>query len=118
MLVKLEELDVEKKRVSLSVQTPKADLSGIIQVPREKWLQGVVQSVTNFGLFVRPAGFEVVGTSFPSFSSANLVCLLTSSSFSSSFFSRFGQTKSYSTQTCGYLKGTRTNPFHRRQKSH
>lgn len=28
---------------------------------RNRWIQGVVQSVSNFGLFVRPAGYDMVG---------------------------------------------------------
>ena len=33
-------------------------LSGIAS---SKWLNGVVQSVSNFGIFVRPAGYEMTG---------------------------------------------------------
>ena len=36
-------------------------LSGIAS---SKWLNGVVQSVSNFGIFVRPAGYEMTGKTY------------------------------------------------------
>ena len=33
-------------------------------VSSDKWLQAIVQKVTDFGLFARPAGFDTAGTHY------------------------------------------------------
>lgn len=47
--------------LSMRGTTGRADVSGFVETSPNKWFQGVVQSVTNFGLFVRPAGNDAVG---------------------------------------------------------
>lgn len=68
--VSIEEMNQEKKKMTLSMKSSGTggavgssggvgdSLSG---VPSGKWLQGVVTSVSNFGLFVRPAGQDTIG---------------------------------------------------------
>lgn len=47
-----------------------------LDISPEHWLQGQVQSVTNFGLFVRPADHDLVGTSFALWTLANVYLLI------------------------------------------
>jgi hypothetical protein len=42
--------------------TPAEEMQELSQTPPKKWLQAVVQRVTPFGLFVRPANYDVTGT--------------------------------------------------------
>ena len=42
----------------------RADVGAISSVASSKWLNGVVQSVSSFGIFVRPAGYEMTGKMF------------------------------------------------------
>ena len=60
-MVKIEEINVEGKKLVLSMKSNRADVSAFQGVGSDKWIQGVVQSVSNFGLFVRPAGYDSVG---------------------------------------------------------
>ena len=39
----------------------RAEVGSFSEVDQKKWITGVVQSVSNFGLFVRPAGAEATG---------------------------------------------------------
>ena len=40
----------------------RASVGALSGMDSSKWLNGVVQSVSNFGIFVRPAGYEMTGT--------------------------------------------------------
>lgn len=63
--VKIDEVNIEGKKLVLSakfdnrISTPSASSN----FAAEKWIQGVVQSVTSFGIFIRPAGFDNTGIS-------------------------------------------------------
>ena len=64
--VKIEELGVDGKKLVLSMRGVGGALDGagasaFSSIPNTRWIQGVVQSVTGFGLFVRPAGFDATG---------------------------------------------------------
>ena len=53
---------MEKNKITLSSRfRDEAVDPENLKIDKEKWVQGVVQSATNFGLFVRPAGSETVG---------------------------------------------------------
>lgn len=39
----------------------RADVGALSGIASSKWMNGVVQSVSNFGIFVRPAGYEMTG---------------------------------------------------------
>ena len=39
----------------------RASVGALSGMSSAKWLNGVVQSVSNFGIFVRPAGYEMTG---------------------------------------------------------
>ena len=39
----------------------RASVGALSGMSSSKWLNGVVQSVSNFGIFVRPAGYEMTG---------------------------------------------------------
>lgn len=41
----------------------RASVENFVTVPHDRWLQGSIQSVSNFGIFVRPAGSDAVGMS-------------------------------------------------------
>lgn len=64
ILVKIEEINVETKKLVLSARVDNridvSTRSTLVAAP-ETWLQGVVQRVTNYGLFIRPAGYDVQG---------------------------------------------------------
>ena len=66
--VQIEEMNQEKKKMTLTMKsagTASGGSSGtgdsLANVPANKWMQGIVTSVSNFGLFVRPAGQDMVG---------------------------------------------------------
>merc|ERR1719502_1458816 len=68
--VSIEEMNQEKKKMTLTMKSAGtgggAASSGgagdsLPGVPANKWMQGVVTSVSSFGLFVRPAGQDVIG---------------------------------------------------------
>lgn len=59
--VKIEEVNVANKKLVLSMKTNRADVSAFTGVASDKWLQAIVQKVTDFGLFARPAGFDTAG---------------------------------------------------------
>jgi len=63
ILVKIETVNVEAKKLVLSMKSEigRADVSQFSDISQEKWLQGVIQSVSSFGIFVRPAGYDAVG---------------------------------------------------------
>jgi len=43
------------------MKSVRADVSAFIDLEPTSWMQGTVQSVSNFGMFVRPAGFDASG---------------------------------------------------------
>lgn len=67
--VGIEEMNQEKKKMTLTMKSAgtggtvsSSDSGDVLPgVPANKWIQGVVTSVSNFGLFVRPAGQDVTG---------------------------------------------------------
>lgn len=61
--VSIADLDVKNKKLVLSMKNARADVNAFTGVSAEKWIQGLVQSVADFGLFVRPAGFDTSGDS-------------------------------------------------------
>lgn len=60
--VTVEDLSIENKKMVLSA-VPRPDVRAFVNFPEEKWIQSVIQSVSSFGLFVRPAGYDVTGKS-------------------------------------------------------
>jgi predicted RNA-binding protein with RPS1 domain len=62
VLVQIEEMNVGEKKLVLSMKfESRAAVDSFVEVPHTKWFQGIIQSVSNFGLFVRPAGHDSVG---------------------------------------------------------
>ena len=61
IVVKIDELNINNKKLVLSMRTARADVSAFSTVGADKWIQGIVQKVTDFGMFVRPAGFDTTG---------------------------------------------------------
>jgi len=61
--VQIEELNIAKKKMTLTMKSSSGATSGdtLAKVPPNKWLQGIVTSVSSFGIFVRPAGQDAVG---------------------------------------------------------
>ena len=59
--VKIDTIDKEKNKLVLALAKDPVTAAPIEGTSPEKWLQGIVNSVTNFGLFVRPAGLDMVG---------------------------------------------------------
>ena len=59
--VKIEQLAIDDKKLVLSMHSDSSEQNPLAHVPHTKWFQGIVQSTTSFGLFVRPAGFDAVG---------------------------------------------------------
>lgn len=55
------EMNTEKKKLVLSLKNSQPDKSSMADVDQSAWMQAIVQSVTGFGLFVRPAGYETIG---------------------------------------------------------
>lgn len=55
------EMNTEKKKLVLSLKNSQPDRSSMADVDQSAWMQAIVQSVTGFGLFVRPAGYETIG---------------------------------------------------------
>lgn len=49
------------KRPNTSKSTDEDALKAFNTIPSNKWMNGIVQSVSSFGIFVRPAGFEITG---------------------------------------------------------
>lgn len=55
-------MNVGDKKLVLSMKfSGRPDVSAFAEVPHTKWFQGIVQSVSDFGLFVRPAGYDSLG---------------------------------------------------------
>lgn len=64
--VQIEEFSTEGKKLVLSMSFEnRAEVGALSGVASSKWLNGVVQSVSPFGIFVRPAGYEMTGTFHP-----------------------------------------------------
>lgn len=62
IVVKVDSVNLENKKLVLSMQLEaRADVSTFSNVDTNKWITGTVTSVSNFGLFVRPAGSDVIG---------------------------------------------------------
>ena len=60
--VQIEEFSSEGKKLVLSMAFEnRASVGALSGMSSSKWLNGVVQSVSNFGIFVRPAGYEMTG---------------------------------------------------------
>mmetsp|Transcript_17708 Transcript_17708/g.39265 ORF Transcript_17708/g.39265 Transcript_17708/m.39265 type:complete len:590 (-) Transcript_17708:154-1923(-) len=59
--VNIAEVDVVAKKLVLNMKSGRADVSAFATMSPETWVQGVIESVTSFGFFVRPAGFDVDG---------------------------------------------------------
>jgi ribosomal protein S1 len=60
--VQIEEFSSEGKKLVLSMSFEnRADVGALSGISSSKWLNGVVQSVSPFGIFVRPAGYEMTG---------------------------------------------------------
>lgn len=57
--VNILEMNVDDKKLVLSLSRPEVnEMEGISQ---DTWLSGIIESVSSFGLFVRPAGHESIG---------------------------------------------------------
>jgi len=62
VVVKVMELNVEDKKLVLSMKvSSRPGVESFSEMPNTKWFQSIVQSVSPFGMFVRPAGFDSVG---------------------------------------------------------
>lgn len=59
--VRVEEVNIDRKKLILSMKNNRADVSAFTDLPQDKWMQATVQSTSSFGLFVRPAGSNNVG---------------------------------------------------------
>ena len=60
--VKVHEYNTETNKLTLTMKSSSTqDVSVLSGIPHDKWIQGVVQKVINFGLIVRPAGYDVTG---------------------------------------------------------
>lgn len=60
--MQIEEFSSAGKKLVLSMSFEnRADVGALKGVASNKWLNGVVQSVSPFGIFVRPAGYEMTG---------------------------------------------------------
>lgn len=59
--VKVEQMSVGDKKLVLSMRAGKGDISSFDSTPHDMWMQGVVESVASFGLFVRPVGSQATG---------------------------------------------------------
>eukprot|EP00596_Hydrurales_sp_CCMP1899_P000474 CAMPEP_0119039820 /NCGR_PEP_ID=MMETSP1177-20130426/9488_1 /TAXON_ID=2985 /ORGANISM="Ochromonas sp, Strain CCMP1899" /LENGTH=553 /DNA_ID=CAMNT_0007004159 /DNA_START=179 /DNA_END=1840 /DNA_ORIENTATION=- len=75
--VQIEEFSSEGKKLVLSMSFEnRADVGAFSDIPQSKWLNGVVQSVSPFGIFVRPAGYEMTGLVHQSRISRDLISAL------------------------------------------
>lgn len=62
IVVQVQEVNAEAKRLVLSMKlSTRPGVDAFSGIPQTKWFQSIVQSVSSFGLFVRPAGFDSVG---------------------------------------------------------
>jgi len=62
--VQIEEVNIPDKKLTLSMKSARADVSAFSDIEPTRWMQGTVQSVSNFGMFVRPAGYDASGKCF------------------------------------------------------
>ena len=62
-VVKIVEADIASRKLVLSIEKAfqRPEVGELSDVPQTKWFQSIVQSVSKFGVFVRPAGFDSVG---------------------------------------------------------
>lgn len=62
VIVQVSDVNVENKKLIMSMKfTNRPAVEAFSNVPQSKWFQSIVQSVSSFGLFVRPAGFDSIG---------------------------------------------------------
>jgi ribosomal protein S1 len=61
IVVKIHEYNPDNKKLTLTMKFTSQDVSVLKDIPHDKYIQGVVQKVMNFGLIVRPAGYDVTG---------------------------------------------------------
>ena len=59
--VKIDTIDKDKNKLVLALTKDPVTAAPIAGTSPERWLQGIVNSVTGFGMFVRPAGLDMVG---------------------------------------------------------
>lgn len=60
----------------LSIKAEAQDVSALTQLSTDLWMSATVQSVTSFGLFVRPSGYDVTGLVYRSRVPRELVSIL------------------------------------------
>ena len=62
IVVQIDEVSVGDKKLVLSMKfESRAPVEAFLEIPHSKWFTGIVQSVSNFGIFVRPAGYDATG---------------------------------------------------------
>ena len=62
IVVQIDEVSVGDKKLVLSMKfESRAPVEAFLSIPHSKWFTGIVQSVTTFGIFVRPAGYDATG---------------------------------------------------------
>jgi hypothetical protein len=52
------------RRADALSRAPRDDVRAFVHKSPERWMQALVQSVTSYGLFVRPANYDVTGELF------------------------------------------------------
>jgi hypothetical protein len=57
-------VDTLNNRISLLIDSPSSDVSLFAEFSDARWLHGVVEAVSKFGLFVRPVGQDAIGKSY------------------------------------------------------
>jgi ribosomal protein S1 len=63
VVVQIEVLNVKGKKLvcTMKANNEETAVQELSNVGENKWLEGAVQKVANFGLFIRPAGYDAVG---------------------------------------------------------
>jgi len=61
--VQIFEVNIDSKKLILKQRAQRPEVSEFSAMPPTKWFEAIVQSKFNYGLFVRPAGFDSVGKS-------------------------------------------------------
>lgn len=61
IIVQIADVNVEQNKLILTMKVGRPGVDAFANMPSTKWFQGIIQSVSNFGLFVRPAGFDSIG---------------------------------------------------------
>jgi predicted RNA-binding protein with RPS1 domain len=59
--VQILEMNVANKKLVFGIKSATGDVAMMAGVAQDKWVSGIVESVSNFGLFVRPAGYDTTG---------------------------------------------------------